>query len=152
MRWRRLQPSVAHHYPRGCMTISAPREPILRNHQAQARADADAVGAELAPTGDGRGFERLYRAHAARIHSLVRRMIDADVADDVTQDIFVRAWEKLSTFRGEAAFGTWLHRLAINVVLAKRQTVATERKRRDDSPAALDEVHARHVTLELGVD
>jgi DNA-directed RNA polymerase specialized sigma24 family protein len=92
------------------MKTAVPRERILRNHQAQARADADAVDAELAATGDGRAFERLYRAHAARIHSLVRRMIDADVADDVTQDIFVRAWEKLGTFRGEAAFGTWLHR------------------------------------------
>lgn len=134
------------------MRTSAPGEPLLRNHQAQAKADADAVDAELAATGDGRAFERLYRNHAARIHSLVRRMIDADVADDVTQDIFVRAWEKLGTFRGEAAFGTWLHRLAINVVLGKRQGVATERSRRDDAAGALDEVPTRHVTLELGID
>src|SRR5206468_6501920 len=147
-----LQPSTAHHYPTGCMKTSAPGEPILRNHQAQARADADAVDAELAATGDGRAFERLYRTHAARIHSLVRRMIDADVADDVTQDIFVRAWEKLATFRGEAAFGTWLHRLAVNVILARRTGLGTERARYDAAEDALEVVPSRPPAAELSVD
>src|SRR5690348_11500872 len=128
------------------MSTSAPGEPILRNHQAQAKADADAVDAELAAAGDGRAFERLYRNHAARIHSLVRRMIDADVADDVTQDIFVRAWEKLGTFRGEAAFGTWLHRLAVNVILARRKTVGISRQRHDPREEAPAGVGARPAT------
>lgn len=135
------------------MRTSAPGEPILRNHQAQAKADADAVDAELAATGDGRAFERLYRSHAARIHSLVRRMIDADVADDVTQDIFVRAWEKLGTFRGEAAFGTWLHRLAVNVILARRKTLGGERRRfGDDAHDTLELVAGSDKAPEHGVD
>ncbi|HUP00447.1 MAG TPA: RNA polymerase sigma factor [Gemmatimonadota bacterium] len=66
-------------------------------------------------------FERLYLAHAARVHGLARRMVGADEADELTQDVFVRAWEKLGTFRGEAAFGTWLHRLAVNVLLGHRR-------------------------------
>ncbi|MGH7606857.1 MAG: RNA polymerase sigma factor, partial [Gemmatimonadales bacterium] len=79
----------------------------------------EASDVALAASGDAGAFERLYRAHVPRIHSLVRRMLDADEADDLTQDIFVRAWQKLKTFRGESAFGTWLHRLAVNVVLAR---------------------------------
>src|SRR5215475_459888 len=93
------------------------------------RADADVVDAALAASGDAHAYERLYRNHVARIHSLARRMINPDVADEVTQDVFVRAWEKLGTFRGEAAFGTWLHRLAINVILGRRQNLGIQRER-----------------------
>jgi RNA polymerase sigma-70 factor (ECF subfamily) len=106
-------------------------------------ADAEMADAALAASGDGRAFERLYRTHVNRIHGLVRRMVDAGQADDITQDIFVRAWEKLSTFRGEAAFGTWLHRLAVNVILARRQTISVERTRFLDSEDALEGVPAK---------
>jgi RNA polymerase sigma-70 factor (ECF subfamily) len=54
----------------------------------------------------------------------MRRMLDDGDADEVTQDVFVRAWERLSSYRGEAAFGTWLHRLAVNVALNWRKTAA----------------------------
>ena len=87
---------------------------------------SEAADVALAAGGDGAAFERVYRRHAARIHSLMRRMLaggEAD-ADEVTQDIFVRAWERLATYRGEAAFGTWLHRLAVNVALNWRKTAA----------------------------
>src|SRR2546422_3244212 len=53
--------------------------------------DAEAADAALAASGDGSAFERLYRSHAARVHSLVRRMMGPETADDVTQDIFIRA-------------------------------------------------------------
>src|SRR5437867_11657556 len=79
----------------------------LRRDPDQAAGDAEAADAALAASGDGRAFERLYRVHVARIHSLARRMIGLDAADDVTQDVFIRAWTKLATFRSEAAFGTW---------------------------------------------
>jgi RNA polymerase sigma-70 factor (ECF subfamily) len=77
--------------------------------------------------GDEAAFEGLYHRHVARIHSLVRRMTDPGAADEVTQDVFVRAWDKLASFRGESAFGTWLHRLAVNVVLSRRRKERTER-------------------------
>ena len=60
----------------------------------------------LAARGDSSAFERLYRTHVTRIHSLTRRMLGSHVADEVTQDIFVRTWQKLGQFRGESAFGT----------------------------------------------
>ena len=74
----------------------------------------------LASHGDVRAFERLYRAHVDRIHSLARRMVGDEDADDLTQEIFVKAWDKLDTFRGEAAFGTWLYRLGINLMSTYR--------------------------------
>ena len=88
---------------------------------------SDAVDAELAASGDAHAFERLYRNHVGRIHNLARRMVGPDDADEAAQDVFVRAWEKLHLFRGESAFGTWLHRLAINVMLGKRQTMGISR-------------------------
>ena len=94
----------------------------------------------LAAGGDPSAFERLYRTHVARIHSLARRMLGPHEADEVTQDVFVRTWQKLHTFRGDAAFGTWLHRLAVNVVIERRRTFAVQRDRMIDDPTALDRV------------
>ena len=101
--------------------------------------DADTVEVRRAVTGDEGAFERLYRRHVARIHTLVRRMTGPDAADEVTQDVFVRAWDKLPTFRGESAFGTWLYRLAINVVLSRRRSERSERVALLDDPAVLDQ-------------
>jgi len=96
-----------------------------------------------AARGDTHAFERLYRTHVGRIYGLARRMIgDAD-ATEITQDVFVRAWEKLGTFRGEAAFGTWLHRVAINVILAQRARYATRRSRFVEDEVAIEQAHAR---------
>jgi RNA polymerase sigma-70 factor (ECF subfamily) len=116
------------------------------------RADADIVDAALAASGDSHAYERLYRNHVARIHSLARRMISPEAADDVTQDVFVRAWEKLSTFRGEAAFGTWLHRLAINVILGRRSSLGIQRDRFEDTEDSFEVLASRPVTPELGID
>ena len=93
-------------------------------------ADPD-VG--LAAAGDRRAFERLYRLHVTRVFSLCARMVnDRTRAEELTQDVFVRAWEKLHLFRGESAFGTWLHRLAANVVLNDRKTEGRQRSRFED--------------------
>lgn len=120
--------------------------------QAAKVGDAETADVALAASGDGRAFERLYRTHVARVASLVLRMIGPDHADDVAQDVFVRAWNKLSTFRGDAAFGTWLHRLAVNVILARRTTLGTERGRYDDSADILDDMAGRPAAPELSLD
>ena len=87
----------------------------------------------LAASGDRRAFERLYRLHVSRVFSLCARLAnDRTRADELTQDVFVRAWEKLHLFRGEAAFGTWLHRMTVNVVLNDRKSVGRQRTRFDD--------------------
>jgi RNA polymerase sigma-70 factor (ECF subfamily) len=92
----------------------------------------------LAAAGDASAFERVYRTHVARIHGLTRRMLSPHEADEVTQDIFVRTWQKLSQFRGESAFGTWLHRLAVNVIIERRRSYAIQRERMSDDPDALE--------------
>jgi RNA polymerase sigma-70 factor (ECF subfamily) len=105
----------------------------------------------LAAAGDAHAFARLYRQHAGRIHTLARRMTSDDDADELTQDVFVRAWEKLRTFRGEAAFGTWLHRLAVNLILAKR-AAAAKRRSRDGGSDALETAPGRNAPPELAMD
>ncbi|HZI89541.1 MAG TPA: RNA polymerase sigma factor [Candidatus Polarisedimenticolia bacterium] len=106
----------------------------------------------LAARGDVRAFARLYGTHAPRIFNLARRMTSPDTAVDLTQDIFLRAWQKLHTFRGESAFGTWLHRLAVNVILARRSALSTERSRITDDEGALDAVPAKAGRSDLGMD
>jgi RNA polymerase sigma-70 factor, ECF subfamily len=83
----------------------------------------------LAAQGDTGAFERVYQAHLGRVHNLARRMAGPESADELTQDVFVRAWQKLGTFRGESAFGTWLHRLAVNVIVERFRTLGTARER-----------------------
>lgn len=80
-------------------------------------ADADDVHA--AARGDRQAFQRLYRQHVDRVYGAVYRLAGYDHAraEDLTQDAFVRAWQKLGEFRHESAFGTWLYRLAVNVAL-----------------------------------
>lgn len=79
--------------------------------------------ARLAAAGDARAFEQLYRANIDRIHGLCLRLCHGDVAraEQATQDAFVRAWEKLGSFRGESRFSTWMHRLTVNVVLGEHR-------------------------------
>jgi RNA polymerase sigma-70 factor (ECF subfamily) len=106
----------------------------------------------LAARGDASAFERLYRTHVTRIHNLTRRMLGSHDADEVTQDIFVRTWQKLGQFRGESAFSTWLHRLAVNVVIEKRRSFAIHRERMSDDPTALDAVTVAPARADLRVD
>jgi RNA polymerase sigma-70 factor (ECF subfamily) len=82
----------------------------------------------LAQQGDATAFERIYRLHNRRVYSLCLRMVgNTAEAEDLTQDAFLQLFRKISTFRGESAFSTWLHRLAVNVVLMRlRKKSATE--------------------------
>jgi RNA polymerase sigma-70 factor (ECF subfamily) len=94
-------------------------------------ADRDYADARLAAGGDAIAFGRLYWHHAARIKALARRLLGPAEAEDGAQEVFVRAWHQLHQFRGDSAFGTWLHRLAVNVLLRE-----LERGRRHRAPGA----------------
>jgi RNA polymerase sigma-70 factor (ECF subfamily) len=95
-----------------------------------------------AAAGDRAAFERLYHKHVNRVFSLCARMVDDRTrAEELTQDVFVRAWEKLHLFRGESAFGTWLHRLTVNVVLNARKSEGRQRTRfeeQDEEAGGID--------------
>jgi RNA polymerase sigma-70 factor (ECF subfamily) len=132
------------------MTPTSLDASTLRTSDAVA-PDADAVDAALAASGDASAYERLYRRHVNRIHTLVCRMMGED-AEDVTQEVLIRAWQKMGTFRGEAAFGTWLHRLAVNVVLNRRSARGRWRKFFVEEPAGGLDHPARPLPPAAGVD
>ena len=94
--------------------------------------DAQLIAAARA--GDRRAMAALYSAHRGRVYSVVRRMVGDDhLAEDVSQDAWVRAFEKLHMFRGESSFGTWMHRLAVNAALNR---LRRQSKRPDVEKAA----------------
>jgi len=94
----------------------------------------DSTDVALAAAGDRQAFERLYRSHANRVYSLCTRMCGSGTkGEELTQDVFVRTWEKLPQFRGESAFSTWLYRLAVNVVLNARKIEDRQALRTDES-------------------
>ena len=95
-----------------------------------------------AQAGDQTAFRDLYRQLAGRVYALCLRLTgDAGAAEERTQDVFVRAWDKLRSFRGESAFSSWLHRLAVNVVMNERRT--TFRREQRVTPMAAPEVLER---------
>ena len=89
--------------------------------QEQRRAE-EAHLVEQAQAGDLPAFEELYRRNVRKVYALCFRMAsDPSLAEELTQDIFVRVWEKLGSFRGESAFSSWLYPLAVNTALSERR-------------------------------
>jgi RNA polymerase sigma-70 factor (ECF subfamily) len=100
-----------------------------------------------AADGDVQAYEQLYRDHVSRVNGLCLRMTrDRGEAEELVQDVFVRVWEKLGTFRGGSAFSTWIHRVTVNTVIQHLRTNARWRDRHDaaaDPDAAPDNSFAR---------
>ena len=97
--------------------------PALREEWVSERAESVEDLVRLAQEGDDRAFEEVYRRTVERIYAVCLRMCgDAEEASELVQDVFVRAWERLRSFRGDALFTTWLHRLAVNHVLQERRS------------------------------
>jgi RNA polymerase sigma-70 factor (ECF subfamily) len=95
---------------------------------------------ERAQQADTAAFESLYRLHVDRVYGLCLRMTgNPSEAEDCTQEAFIQAWNKLSKFRGDSAFGTWMHRIAVNAVLGRMRKARREQDRieavTDISPA-----------------
>ncbi len=87
-----------------------------RKQQSDKLSEAAAI--ERAKQGDAEAFEALYNLHKRRVYSLCLRMTaNTAAAEDLTQEAFLQLFRKIGTFRGESAFSTWLHRMAVNVVL-----------------------------------
>ena len=112
------------------------------------RVDWEGALVQRACTGDRRAFERLYREHAGRVYGLCLRMTrDAQLAEDCTQDTFINAWRALGRFETRSSLSTWLHRIAVNVSLAKRR-----KSGRVEAPPAEEEGEACEWTLETPVE
>jgi len=85
---------------------------------------------QRAQAGDSHAFETLYRAHIGKVYGLCLRMTgNASEAEDCAQDAFIQAWTKLDKFRGDSRFGTWMHKVAVNVVLGRMRKSRREQDR-----------------------
>ncbi len=114
---------------------------------------------DRAREGDARAFETLYAMHKRRVYSLCLRMLgNVAEAEDLTQEAFLQLYRKIGTFRGDSAFSTWLHRLAVNVVLMhlRRKGLPqvsleeTLEPAQDDGPRK--DIGARDLTLSGSID
>jgi RNA polymerase sigma-70 factor (ECF subfamily) len=94
----------------------------MENLNLNTISHCDIAAIERARDGDEHAFASLYREHSRRVLSLCRRMTrDASAAEDCMQEAFFNAWRALHRYETRAAFTSWLHRIAVNVVLAKRR-------------------------------
>lgn len=108
----------------------------------------DLRDATLAGRGDAEAFTRLYRRHLPRVERLAAWLLGHDDIDDVIQEVFVRTWQKVSLFRGDSSFTTWLHRLSVNVIVRHRQR---ERERAANS-TALDALESPRIATDTRID
>lgn len=117
------------------------------------QAILDGARVRRAAQGDAAAFEQLYRRHVGRIHAVVWRLlggVDAR-AEEITQEVFIRAWRALATFRGDSAFSTWLHRLAVNTALMELRGRRGNEDRETDDEALLH-LDDRSACRSLGLD
>lgn len=130
----------------------------LRSHKLDSSPESQAI--RLAQQGDAGAFEIIYQQHSRRVYALCLRMLrDAIEAEDLVQDVFMLLFRKIHTFRGESAFSTWLHRLAVNLVLMRLRkksppTVSIEATADlgDETSAPAIDIGAPDVSLEGLVD
>jgi RNA polymerase sigma-70 factor (ECF subfamily) len=100
----------------GTECISKKAAPPASSTVSDSPSEAEVI--QRAREGDRTVFEYLYRLHSRRVYALCLRMVaDPNEAEDLTQEAFLLLFRKIHTFRGESAFSTWLHRLAVNLVL-----------------------------------
>ena len=97
-----------------------PLRPAARELTEQDQADEQlALAVARAQTGDKAAFAQIYRSQHRRVYALCVRLLgDRQLAEELTQDAFIKAWQQLHSFRGEAKFSTWLHRVTANAVIS----------------------------------
>ena len=119
----------------------ADRPNLAHPPQANGRGDDLNALAKAAGMGDEHAFEALYRATSGRVYAICLRMAgERERAAELTQDVFVRVWERMDGFRGESAFESWLHRIAVNVVLESERSTRRRIARVEptDDPAGIE--------------
>jgi RNA polymerase sigma-70 factor, ECF subfamily len=113
---------------------------------------------ERAKRGDETAFEVLYNLHKRRVYSLCLRMVSNPAqAEDLAQEAFLQLFRKISTFRGESAFSTWLHRMTVNVVLMQLRKkglplVSLEETIESDEESPKKELGAEDLKLSGSID
>lgn len=112
----------------------------------------------LSKRGDQRAYEQLYRANVGKIHALCLRLCgQREMAEDLTQEAFVKAWQRIASFRGDSAFGSWMYRLTTNLVISymRQQTkwkyVDIEEEHFQDEDADVDSIKGESSDLERAI-
>jgi RNA polymerase sigma-70 factor (ECF subfamily) len=119
-----------------CARGEALGEPGIESNADEQRRAAQRDVVRRAQAGDRAAFEELYRDNLRRVFALCLRLCgDPSLAEEIAQDVFVRAWQKLDQFRGESAFSSWLHTLTVNVALTERRS----RRRRTSRVVAAED-------------
>ncbi len=145
-------------YPRSVERQTVERQTVERQTVERQTVERQTVEhwVARAQAGEVNAFEELYRLHVRRVYALCLRMSgDRREAEELTQDAFVRAWEKIESFRGSSAFSSWLHRLTVNVVLACWRAKGRHRERVvsiADVPGTLDPQHQPRPRLALDLE
>ncbi len=120
------------------LTQGVGARPESRTHDEERRV-RERQRVKEAQEGNVAAYEELYRDNVGRVYGLCLRMAgDASLAEELTQDVFVRAWQKLGAFRGDSAFSTWLYPIAVNTALSERRS----RSRRNPRFLATDDLEA----------
>jgi RNA polymerase sigma-70 factor, ECF subfamily len=131
------------------LSSTIPRSTVRRPTVAGNRCRDERDVIMRAQQGDQQAFAKLYESHKRRVYWLCFRMVhQADEAEDLTQEAFLQVYRKLNTYRGESAFSTWLHRVAVNVVLMRL-------RKRGLTETSLDEMSESdedNKTIEIGSD
>ncbi len=133
--------------PLGPVDSRASSTPPAAEAVAASGAPLDAA-AHAAARGDLAAFERFHRATVGRVHSLARRLLGAARADEATQEVYLRAWRGLASWRGEASAATWLHSLARNTLI----NLAARRQPPTGGEHELEARPARHARLGLRLE
>jgi RNA polymerase sigma-70 factor, ECF subfamily len=135
---------------------SVHEDPFVPNARSSLPIDAGTVGAlvKAAQAGDVKAFERLYRLHSAKVLGLCLRMTrQRDTAEDCVQQTFIKAWRNLDRFEARSTFATWLHGIAVNVVLSHRRSNKPMQSLDDESWLNEDgestDTYRQHVESEL---
>lgn len=115
-------------------------------------SDPDGALVERSQAGDDQALRALYQRHRVRLYSMAARLTgNRSDAEDVVQETFVKAWRSLSAFRGEASFGTWLYRIALNLCrdLHRRRRPIEPEVESATPPASTDGIARRHLAQAL---
>src|SRR5580704_8825898 len=113
-------PAVAAVWHNPCLYRDVMKNSSTQPPQARTDDAPEAEAIRAVCNGDSDAFEHLYKLHGRRVYSLCLRLTgDPAEAEDLTQEAILQMFRKIHTFRGEARFSTWLHRLTVNVVLAR---------------------------------
>lgn len=107
-----------------------------------------------AAEGDSAAFEQLYREHSARVFALCLRLSGGtrSEATELMQDVFIRAWRNLKSFRGESAFSSWLHRLTVNAMLENARSAKRRELRVSTDSDLLVDKEARSEQPDVNID